>query len=102
MVAILPPDLSITFLTALLVPLILGFLVGLIAKGLFKVGIAVAVLIIVLIALGTLTPNQVIGPLVALFRSGEAYTSKVSQISGYLPYSSVTFLVGLVVGFFRG
>ena len=102
MVAILPPDLSTTFLAALLVPLILGFLVGLIAKGLLKVGIAIAVLVVVLIALGAITPNQVIGPLVALFRSGGAYTSKVNQISGYLPYSSVTFLVGLVVGFFKG
>lgn len=102
MVTILPPDLSTTFLAALLVPLILGFLVGIIAKGLLKVGIAIALLVIVLIAIGTITPGQVIGPVVALFRSGQGYTTKVDQITGYLPYSSVTFLVGLVVGFFRG
>lgn len=102
MVVILPPDLSTTFLAALIVPLILGFLVGLIAKGLLKVGVAIAVLILVLIAIGTITPSQIIGPLVSLFKSGEAYTSKVNQISGYLPYSSVTFLLGLVVGFFKG
>ena len=91
-----------TFLAALLVPLILGFLVGIIAKGLMKVGVAIALIILILIALGTITPSQVIGPLVSLFRSGSAYTTKVSQISGYLPYSSLTFLVGVVVGFFKG
>jgi hypothetical protein len=102
MVSILPPDLSTTFLAALLVPLILGFLVGIIAKGLLKVGIAIALLVIVLIAIGTITPAQVIGPVVALFRSGQALTTKVDAIAGYLPYSSVTFLLGLVVGFFKG
>lgn len=102
MVALLPPDLSTTFLAALLVPLILGFLVGIIAKGVLKVGLAIAVLVFVLIAVGALSPDQVIGPIVAFFRSGQGYTSKVGQITGYLPYSSVTFLLGLVVGFFRG
>ena len=102
MVAFLPPDLSTTFLAALLVPLILGFLVGIVAKGLLKVGLAASFIVVLLIALGAITPDQVIGPVVALFRSGQGYTSKVSQIAGYLPYSSVTFLVGLAVGFFRG
>jgi hypothetical protein len=102
MAAILPPVLSTTFLAALVVPLILGFLVGIIAKGILKLGFAIAVLVIVLIVIGTTTPDQVIGPIVAIFRSGQAYTSKVGQISGYLPYSSATFLLGLVVGFFRG
>lgn len=102
MVAILPPDSSTTFLAALLVPLIIGFLVGIIAKGIMKVAIAVAVLVFILIAIGMITPSQVLGPLVGLFRSGQSYTEKVTQIAGYLPYSSITFLVGLVVGFFKG
>jgi hypothetical protein len=33
--------------------------------------------------------------------SGPALTSKVSQIAGYLPYSSITFIIGLAVGFFK-
>ncbi|MDV3294088.1 MAG: hypothetical protein LYZ70_07440 [Nitrososphaerales archaeon] len=102
MVTLLPPDLSTSFLAALLVPLIIGFLVGLIAKGLLKVGLAIAALIIVLIALGMLSPNQVLGPVLALVRSGESYSGQLTRISGYLPYSSLTFVLGLVVGFFRG
>lgn len=91
-----------TFLAALIVPLILGFLVGIIAKGVLKVGLAIVALVIVLIAIGTITPGQVIGPIVTLFRSGQSYTSKVDQIAGYLPYSSVTFLLGVILGFFKG
>jgi len=102
MVTLLLPNLSTTFIAALLVPLILGFLVGIVAKSLMKVALAIVAIIIILIAIGTITPNQVVGPIVALFRSGSSYTSKVSQISGYLPYSSVTFIVGLIVGFYKG
>jgi len=102
MVTLLPPDGSTTFLAALLVPLILGFLVGTIAKGIFKVAVAAGVLVLLLIVLGMISPQQIIGPVVSLFRTGSTYTDKVRQIAGYLPYSSLTFIVGLVVGFFKG
>lgn len=102
MTSILPPDGSITFVAAILVPLILGFLVGIIGKAAIRIGAAIAVIIVILIILGFLTPNQVIQPLVQLVRSGPSLTSKVSQVAGYLPYSSITFIVGFVIGFFKG
>ena len=102
MTSVLPPDASITFVAALLVPLILGFLVGIIGKAAIRIGAAIAVIIVILIILGFLTPNQVIQPLVQLIRSGPSLTSKVSQVAGYLPYSSITFIVGFVIGFFKG
>ncbi len=102
MVTILPPDASITFIVALLVPLILGFLVGLIVKSALKIGIAIAVIILLLIAVGILTPDQVVQPLLSLFRSGSSLATKVRQVAGFLPYSSITFIVGLLIGFLRG
>ena len=102
MVTLLPPDGSTTFLAAILVPLILGFLVGTIAKGIFKVAVAAGVLVLLLIVLGMISPQEVIRPVVGLFRTGSTYTDKVRQIAGYLPYSSLTFIVGLAVGFFKG
>jgi uncharacterized membrane protein (Fun14 family) len=102
MTSILPPDGSVTFIAALLVPLILGFLVGIIGKAAIRIGAAIAVIIVILIILGFLTPNQIIQPLVQLVRSGPSLTSKVSQVAGYLPYSSITFIVGFVIGFFKG
>jgi hypothetical protein len=102
MSSILPPDASITFIAALLVPLILGFLVGIIAKAAIRIGVAIAVIIVILILVGFLTPNQVIQPFVQLIRSGPALAPKVAQVAGYLPYSSLTFIVGFVIGFFKG
>jgi uncharacterized membrane protein (Fun14 family) len=102
MTSVLAPDGSITFIAALLVPLVLGFLVGIIAREAIKIGVAVAVIIVVLIVAGFITPNQVIQPLVQLARSGPGLSTKVSQIAGYLPYSTLTFIAGLVIGFFKG
>ncbi len=102
MVAILLPDLSTTFLVATILPLILGFIVGLIIKSALKIGIAIAFLVIILIFLGIITPDQLLTPALSLFRSGSALTSDVERLAGFLPYSSLTFIVGLVVGFIRG
>jgi hypothetical protein len=101
-VGILPPDLSTTFLLAAILPLVLGFIVGLIVKRVLKLGIAIAALVIILILVGIITPSQVIGPILSLVRSGSSLTSDVQRIAGYLPYSTVTFIIGLVIGFLIG
>ena len=80
----------------------LGFIVGIIAKTALKIGVVIVVIVLLLIAVGFIQPNQVVQPLVSLFRSGPSLLSKVNQLAGYLPYSSLTFIIGLVVGFFKG
>ena len=89
-------------MAAVVIPLILGFIVGLIVKSVLKIGIALAVTAIALIVLGMITPDQVLIPLLSLFKSGGALSQAASRLAGFLPYSSVTFLVGLLIGFIRG
>jgi uncharacterized membrane protein (Fun14 family) len=102
MVSILAPDLSTTFLVAAILPLIIGFIVGVIIKSALKIGILLAVLVLVLIALGIITPEQVLSPVLSLVRSGSALASEARRVAGYLPYSSVTFIIGLAIGFLKG
>jgi len=96
------PDLSTTFLVAAILPVILGFIVGLIVKSVLKIGIALAILAIILIALGIISPYQVLSPVLSLFKSGPTLSSDVQRLAGFLPYSSVTFIIGLAIGFFKG
>lgn len=102
MVNFLPPDLSTTFLVAAILPLIVGFIVGVIIKSAVKIGIAIAVLVIVLIALGILTPTQVLQPILSLVHSGSSISAYANRVAGYLPYSSLTFIIGLAVGLLKG
>ena len=96
------PDLSTAFILAAAVPLILGFLVGTVIKQALKVGAVIAILILVLIFVGALTPSQVIDPiLTAVKGSGPQVLTQAKRLSSYLPYSSITFLIGLAVGFYR-
>ena len=103
MVAITPPDFSsLGFWGAVVLPIVLGFIVGLIVKRVLKLGIALAALVIILILLGIVAPSQVLGGVLSLVRSGSALTADVQKYAGYLPYSSITFIIGLAVGFFKG
>jgi uncharacterized protein YqfA (UPF0365 family) len=98
----LPPALTVTFILSLAVPLILGFLVGIVIKNALAIGVAVAFIILILIAVGIVSPHEVITPIVSAFKSGGALTSKVMEVAGYLPYSSIFFIIGAIVGYFKG
>jgi len=102
MVTVALPDLSTTFLVAAIVPLILGFIVGVIIRSALKIGIAIAVLIILLIAVGIISPGQVLQPLLSIVKSGPDLVTYAQRVAGYLPYSSLTFLIGLAVGLWKG
>jgi uncharacterized membrane protein (Fun14 family) len=101
MVSILAPDLSTTFLAAAILPLIIGFIVGVILKSALKIGLALVLLVIILIALGMITPGQVLQPILSLVKSGSALSAEAQRLAGYLPYSSLTFIIGLAIGFWK-
>ena len=97
-----PPDLSTTFLVATILPLILGFIVGVIIRSALKIGIAIVVVIVLLFAAGMISPNQFLQPLLSIVKSGPDLVSYAQRVAGYLPYSSLTFLIGLAVGLWKG
>ncbi len=102
MVNFIPPDLSTTFLVAAILPLIIGFIVGVIIKSALKIGIAIAILVLILLALGIITPDKILKPLLSLLKSGSSLGPYAQRVAGYLPYSSLTFIIGLAVGFWKG
>ena len=102
MVNFLAPDLSTTFLVSAILPLIIGFIVGIILKSAIKIGIALVILVVILLAVGVISPNDVLQPLLSLVKSGSSLTAYAQRVAGYLPYSSMTFLIGLAVGYLKG
>ena len=102
MTLISPPDGSAAFIAAVVIPIVLGFLVGRVIKTTLKVGAAIAIIILILIFVGALTPSQVIQPILnAIKGSGPQVVNEAKRWAGYLPYSSITFLIGLAVGFYK-
>jgi hypothetical protein len=102
MVPILPPSLSATFIIALLLPLAIGFIVGLLIKKVLAIGLVIAALLLVLIIAGFLSPDQVLKPLLGFLKSGSTVSYWIHRVAGYLPYTSLTFIVGTIIGFLAG
>ena len=102
MTAVLPPALSTTFIVTVILPLAIGFVIGLLIRQMAKVGIVIAALLLLLIVAGFLSPEQVLKPLIGFLKSSSDAKAWVTRVAGYLPYASVTFIVGLVVGFLMG
>ena len=102
MVSFLPPDLSTTFLVSAILPLIIGFVVGVIVKSAIKIGIAIGKLVVLVLALGVISPDQVLQPLLSLVKSGTSLACNAQRVAGYLQYSSLTFIIEQAVGYLKG
>jgi len=92
----IPPE--IAWIIPVVMPLIIGLLVGAIIKKGFKLLMLVIVLIIVLIATGVLSLafsdlfTEAMKILPKLYDAGAGWLN-------VLPYSTITFVIGLVLGF---
>ncbi len=92
----IPPE--IAWIIPIVLPFIIGLLVGAIVKRGFKLLMLVVVLVIVLVATGALSLTfsdvfaEAMKILPALYNAGASWLD-------ILPYSTITFLIGLVAGF---
>jgi len=92
----IPPE--IAWLIPIVLPLIIGLLVGAVIKRGLKLLIFVVALVIVLVVTGILSVT-----FSGLYAQAMQFLPKLYDVGhgwlNVLPYSSVTFLVGLVLGF---
>ncbi len=92
---------EIAFLFPIIVPFIIGLLVGLLIKHSVKLLLILAALVIVLVVTGALSIgfgdlyDKAMEFLPKLYDAGRGWVN-------VLPYSSVSFIIGLVVGLVKG
>ncbi|MFH1820895.1 MAG: hypothetical protein ABH852_00410 [Methanobacteriota archaeon] len=95
----IPPE--IAWIVPIVVPFVLGLLVGVVVKKAMNLLLIIAALVIVLIATGAVSLTfqdlfeKAMQILPKFYESGNG-------LLNVLPYSSVTFLVGLALGLWRG
>jgi len=92
---------GIAWLFPIILPFIIGLLVGFIIKRTVKLIFAVVALVIVLVATGaiSLTFQDVYDKAMEFLPE---LWSGAQGLKGVLPYSSVTFLIGLALGLLKG
>ena len=94
--------LTLTQIVSILGLFVLGLLVGILIRRLISIALILLAIVILAIALGYLSPST----LAALFHyAGYAMSiayAKAQQFVGAIPYSSLAFIIGLVIGLIKG
>jgi len=89
-------------IAAFVAPFIIGVLVGALVKRILSVGLLLIALIIVMAALGYLSPQQVTAFLQQLGYAANQALAYAAKIKEVVPYSSLAFLIGLAIGLWKG
>lgn len=89
-------------LLALVGPFIVGFLVGALAKRILSAALILTALVLVLAALGYISPQQITAVLQQLGYATKDAIYYAMKIKDAIPYSSIAFLLGLALGLWRG
>ncbi|BFH73891.1 hypothetical protein SJAV_18350 [Sulfurisphaera javensis] len=87
---------------SMIVAFILGLLIGLLIKKVIQVGLIILAIVIILIAIGALSPSTVIHGLESLGTYAKSAESFVQGELSILPYNSILFIIGLVIGLIKG
>ncbi|MFN3804778.1 MAG: hypothetical protein ACK4SY_06955 [Pyrobaculum sp.] len=87
---------------ALAGPFIIGLLAGALIKRVLSAGLILAGLAIALLAFGYLSPHQVAEALRQLGYSATEALRQATSLKEVIPYSSITFLIGLAIGLWKG
>jgi len=94
-----PPE--VAWIVPVAVPFVIGLLVGLIVKRTVKLAFAIIALIIILVATGFVSFT-----FQDIFDSAMKLLPKIIDLGGglknVLPYSSITFIIGLALGLWKG
>jgi len=96
------PDITSGSIISLIVAFVLGLLVGFLIKKIVQVGIILLAIVIILLAIGVISPHTVESTLMQLGQTATQAESKVSAYLNLLPYNSIVFIIGLVIGLVKG
>ncbi|BDR92187.1 hypothetical protein [Vulcanisaeta souniana] len=94
--------LTLTQIVSIIGLFVLGLLVGILIRRLIGVALILLAIVILAMALGYLSPSTIAA---ILHYSGYAMAtaySKAQQFMGAIPYSSLAFIIGLVIGLIKG
>ncbi|MGC8543233.1 MAG: hypothetical protein ACP5NQ_04780 [Vulcanisaeta sp.] len=94
--------LTLTQIVSIVGLFVLGLLVGILIRRLISVALILLAIVILAIALGYLSPSTLAS---LLHYAGYAMTTayaKAQQFMSAIPYSSLAFIIGLVIGLIKG
>lgn len=77
-------------------------LIGLLIRKIITVGLIALIITVLLIATGYLSITQVEQFVQSIVTDAPHYLAVLENLRAYIPYNSVSFVVGLVIGLVKG
>lgn len=84
---------------------VIGVFVGVIVKKILKLAMAIVVLIILLVVTGFLSLTLSVPTAIVIYRvfsQAPQVSTQIRDLAALLPLSSLAFIIGAVVGFWKG
>ncbi|MEZ0248007.1 MAG: hypothetical protein ABWJ97_01925 [Thermoproteus sp.] len=89
---------SITAILALVVPFIFGLLIGVLIRRLIGVALVLLAILLLAVAVGYISPSTAMDIIQSLGYTAYQAAEKLGILKSMIPYSSLTFIIGLVIG----
>ncbi len=97
-----PSSISISEIVALAVSFLLGLLIGVLIKRIIAIGLILLAIVILLIVAGYVSPAQVEHFVQSLASNSTYYVEKLNSLKAYIPYNSIAFVIGFIIGLVKG
>ncbi|MGC8631697.1 MAG: hypothetical protein ACP5T2_04660 [Thermoprotei archaeon] len=94
--------LSIAGLSGILISLVLGLLIGVIVKKVISLGLLLLALVLLLMAVGYIHPSFTASLLTYMQYYGPKAVADAQKIASLIPYSSIFFIIGFIIGVWKG
>lgn len=96
------PPITLTDVVSVIIAFVLGLLVGLLIKKVIQIGLIVLAIVIILIAIGLISPSTIEHALMTLGQEASTAKSEMSTYLNLLPYNSIFFIIGFIIGIIKG
>ena len=86
-----------------IVSFLLGLLIGYLVKNIIKIGIVLLAIVVLLILIGAISPHTVESFVESTASSAIPQAEHyVTEILTYIPYNSIIFIIGFIIGLVKG
>lgn len=96
------PPITLTDIASILISFILGLLVGLLIRKAIQIGLIILAIVIILIVIGAISPSTIENALIALGQEASKAQGELSTYLKLLPYNSIFFIIGFIIGIIKG
>ncbi|MCI4456195.1 MAG: hypothetical protein JHC23_05710 [Sulfolobus sp.] len=99
---VLPSNITETEIVQLIISFLLGLLIGILIRKILVVVLILLAIVILLMVAGYVTPQQIEALLNSSLAKLQSYTGGAQEIVSFIPYNSIAFIIGFVIGLAKG